>query len=102
MAVDPQNFFQVFDELSISPEGKESFLGDRKAAIVGDMLARKLGWKVGDRVIMSGTIYPGDWEFHIAAIYTTTRKSLDRSSLFFNWNYLNDTVPERQRDQIGW
>ncbi|MFO0580554.1 MAG: ABC transporter permease [Polyangia bacterium] len=102
MAVDPQSFFQVYDELQVPPEAKEAFQTDRKAAIVGDVLAKKLGWKVGDKVVLSGTIYPGDWEFRIAALYTTTRKSLDRSSFFFNWNYLNDTVPERQRDQIGW
>lgn len=102
MAVDPQSFFQVYDELQVPAEAKEAFQTDRKAAIVGDVLAKKLGWKVGDKVVLSGTIYPGDWEFHIAALYTTTRKSLDRSTFFFNWNYLNDTVPERQRDQIGW
>lgn len=102
MAVDPQSFFQVYDELQVPPEAKEAFRTDRKAAIVGDVLAKKLGWKVGDKVVLAGTIYPGDWEFRIAALYTTTRKSLDRSTFFFNWNYLNDTVPERQRDQIGW
>lgn len=102
MAVDTKSFFQVYDEILVSPEGKEQFFTDRKAALVGDVLAKKLGWKVGDKIVLSGTIYPGDWEFHIAAIYTATRKSVDRSSFFFNWEYLNESVTDRQRDQIGW
>lgn len=102
MAVDAQSFFQVYDEVVVPAADKERFLTDRKGAVVGDVLARKLGWKVGDKVVLTGTIYPGDWEFHIAAIYTATRKSFDRSSFLFHWEYLNESVPERQRDMIGW
>ncbi len=32
---------------------------DKQGAIVGATLARKLGWKVGDKVTLAGTIYPG-------------------------------------------
>jgi putative ABC transport system permease protein len=71
-------------------------------AIIGDALAKKLGWKIGDRVTLLGTIYPGDWEFKISGIYEATRKSVDRSSFMFHWNNLNESVPERTRDQVGW
>ena len=34
------------------------------------MLAKKLGWKVGDKVTLErGIIYPGDWQFTIDGIY---------------------------------
>jgi putative ABC transport system permease protein len=45
---------------------------------------------------------PGDWEFNIDGIYTAARKSVDRSTLWFHWSYLNDSLPESRRDQIGW
>lgn len=102
MAVETETFFAVYDEMVVPPAQLADWKGDRKAAIVGDQLAKKLGWKVGDRVILKGTIYPGDWEFRIAGIYTATRKSVDRSSFYFHWDYLNDAQPERGKDQIGW
>jgi putative ABC transport system permease protein len=104
MAVQTATLFSVYDELVVAPADKERFLQDRKGALVGDVLARKMGWKVGDTVTLSGSIYPGDWPFQIDGIYTATRKVLDRSTLFFHWDYLNDSLPEGslQRDQIGW
>ena len=102
MAVDTNTFFQVYDEMVVKPEEMEAWKQDRKGAIVGDQLAKKKGWKVGDRVTLQGTIFPGQWEFRIAGIYTATRKSVDRSTLWFHWNYLNDSVPERLKDQVGW
>jgi putative ABC transport system permease protein len=92
----------VYPETVVDPAVKERCLAAGKGAVVGDVLARKLGWKVGDKVILSGTIYPGDWEFHILGVYSATRMSLDRSTFFFDWHYLNDSVPERRKDQIGW
>ena len=102
LAVDPPSFLPVMDELVLSEEDKTRWLSDKRGAIVGDVLAKKLGVKVGDKITLQGSIYPGDWEFTIAGIYTAARKSLDRSQFLFHWSYLNDTVPEAQKDQIGW
>jgi putative ABC transport system permease protein len=71
--------------------------------VVGADLARKFGWKVGDRITLTGTIYPGDWPFNVDGIYTVSRKSLDQSSMWFHWDYLNDSIKsERRKDQVGW
>ena len=102
MAVDAPSMLEVYDELVLKPEDKQRWLEDKKGAIVGDVLARSLGVKVGDRLMLTGSIYPGDWEFNISGIYTAARKSLDRSSLFFHWGYMNDTLTDVRRDQIGW
>jgi putative ABC transport system permease protein len=102
MAVEGKTFFEVYDEVAVSPAAREAWMTDRKGAIVGDVLARKLGWKVGDKVTLLGTIYPGNWEFHISGIYQATRRSMDRSSFYFHWDYLNESLPVERRDQIGW
>jgi len=101
IAVDP-TCLEVFDEMLIPASEREAWLADRKGAIVGDVLAKKLGVKVGDRITLSGTIYPGDWQFTVDGIYKATRKSIDRSQFMFHWDYLNESIPERRRDQIGW
>ncbi|MEP7122667.1 MAG: FtsX-like permease family protein [Byssovorax sp.] len=101
IAIDP-TCLDVYDEMLIEPDQKAAWLADRKGAIVGDVLAKKLGVKVGDRVTLTGTIYPGDWQFTVDGIYKAARKSVDRSQFMFHWEYLNESIPERRRDKIGW
>ncbi|MDB5216670.1 MAG: putative transport system permease protein [Myxococcaceae bacterium] len=102
LAVDAPSFLPVMDELTLDPEAKARWLADKHGAIIGDVLAKKLNLKVGDKYILQGSIYPGDWEFQIDGIYTAARKSLDRSQFLFHWSYLNDSIPEERRDTIGW
>jgi putative ABC transport system permease protein len=102
MSADPKTFFQVYDEIALEPAEKQAFLEDRRGAIVGRVLARQHGWKAGDHVTLEGTIYPGMWEFNIAGVYSTTRKSIDESSFFFHWDYMNENAPAGLKEQIGW
>jgi putative ABC transport system permease protein len=102
MAVQPESFFEVYNEVLVPEDQKESWKQNRKGAIVGRVLAKKFGWKVGDRVKLAGTIYPGDWDFEISGIYDSDRRSIDLSQFFFHYEYLNQSLPERWRDQIGW
>jgi len=95
--------FEVYPEISVDPVVLETWKRTKRGAIVGDMLAKKLGIRVGDRMTLEGTFYPGDWEFEIVGIYTAPRQSaVDRSSFFFRWEYKNDGVLPDQKDQIGW
>lgn len=103
LAVDGPSMLQVMDEMVVSDEEKARWLGDKQGALIGDVLAKKLNLKVGDKYVMQGSIYPGDWEFNISGIYHASRKSLDRSQFIFHWDYMNDRLPEGPRkDQIGW
>ena len=101
-AVEPESFLRVYDEVVLEPEERDRFLQDRQGAIVGWKLARQFGWKVGDRVQLEGTIFPGTWEFNVAGIYTTTRPSTDPSSFYFRLDYLNESLRESAKDQVGW
>ncbi len=102
LSVDAKTFLDVYDEVELPAEQKQRWLEDRQGAIVGQSLAKQLGLKVGDTFTMSGTIYPGDWVFHIDGIYTSNRKSFDQSSLMFHWDYVNESLPESRRDKVGW
>jgi putative ABC transport system permease protein len=102
IAVQAEPFLKVYDEIKIPPEQVEAWKQDRQGAIIGDALANSKGWKIGDRIVLSGTIFPGDWEFHISGIYTATRATVDRSTLWFHWKYLNESLPPRMQDKVGW
>jgi putative ABC transport system permease protein len=102
LGVDPQTYFDVYDEMKVPADQMETWKHDRQGAIVGDVLAKKLGWKVGDKVSLQSGIYPGEWQYTIDGIYTATAKSVDRSTFLFQWAYLNDSLPPARRDMVGW
>jgi putative ABC transport system permease protein len=103
LACDPKTTLEVYDEVQVDPAQKEAWIANRQGALVGDVLAKKMGWKVGQKVTLSGTIYPGEWQFEISGIYTATRKTVDRSTFWFHWDYMNEGIKRaQQKDQIGW
>jgi putative ABC transport system permease protein len=101
IAVDPPSFLRVYDELVVAEEDKQRWLTNRRGAIIGDVIAKKFGWEVGDKITLQGTIFAGDWEFIIEGIYTATRRSVDRSTLWFHWDYLNENQT-LEKDMVGW
>jgi putative ABC transport system permease protein len=102
IATDPKTLLDVYSEIKTSEAEKQAWFEDRQGALVGDALAKKKGWKIGDKVTLTGSIYPGDWTFNVRGIYTTTTTNVDRSTLWFHWTYLNESLPPRQKDMVGW
>lgn len=102
LAVDPQSFLQVYDEVDVPADQRQAWFENRRGALIGSSLATRLHLRVGDRYTLKGTIYPGDWEFEVAGIYTSSRKSFDQSQFLFHWDYLNESIPEADRDRVGW
>ena len=102
LAVDGKTFFDVYDDCAVTPDVKARWDGDRTGAILGDVLLRKLGLKVGDKVTLRGDIYPGDWQFTVDGVYKATSRAVDRSQFLFHWEYLNEAAPARARDKVGW
>ncbi len=102
IAVDPPSFLEVYDEIEMPAEQRANWLEDRRGALIGKSLATKLRVKPGDRISLTGTIYPGTWTFNVSAIYTSTRKSIDQSTFWFHWDYLDQSIDEDRRGEIGW
>lgn len=104
LAGDTDTFFTVYDDMSVAPDVLERWRGDPQGAIVGDVIAKKMGWKVGDRITLISPIYPkqGDWEFRVSGLYQAKSKAVDRSTFVFHWKYLNDSIPQNRQNEIGW
>jgi putative ABC transport system permease protein len=103
-AIDPLPYLSMFPEYRIPEDELRAFLRDRKGAVVGRKLAETYGFRVGDTVPLKGTIFPGDWEFVVRAIYDAGESKTDTSQFFFHWDYLNETVRKRQparANQVG-
>ena len=103
-AVDAVSYLQLYPEYLIAEDDKRAFLHDRRGCIVGRKLANSYGFKVGDVIPLKGTIYPGNWEFVVRAIYDGADAKTDTSQLLFHWTYLNETVKQRSKargDAVG-
>jgi putative ABC transport system permease protein len=104
-AVEARSFLDLYPEFIIPEGNKETFLKDQKGCVIGKKLATKFGWKIGDIVTLKGTIFLGNWDFVVRAIYQGRDKDTDESQLFFHWNYLNEMskkVLSPWADQVGY
>jgi putative ABC transport system permease protein len=99
-AVDTDNQRAMFPEFEVSEDQWQAFIADREGAIVGQGLAKRFGWKVGDRIPIKGTIYPGQWEFNIRGIYRGKRVQDDTTQFWFHWKYLEER--SQFKGYVGW
>jgi putative ABC transport system permease protein len=87
---DPDEFFKVFRDLKMPEDQIKAWQRDRQGAIVSDSLAKKYGWKLGDRIVIQGDIYPVNLELYIRGVY---HADPDPQSLYFNSKYVEESVP---------
>jgi putative ABC transport system permease protein len=97
--VGPEAYLDLFPEFVISPEERTAFLRDRKACIAGRKLAAEYGWKIGDVIPLRGTIYPGEWNFVLRAIYQGADEKTDEAQFLFHWDYLNENLKRAGSDR---
>ena len=100
-AIDIDTWRSVYTEYVIPDDQWKAFAEDREGCVVGEGLAKRFGWKVGDRIPLTGTIFPGTWEFNIRAIYKGKQLQDDVNSLWFQGKYLEERKPF-QKGLIGW
>jgi putative ABC transport system permease protein len=107
IAVEPNTYFDLYrSELDIAPEQQQAFVRDRVGAVVGEQLASKWGWKVGDRVPLQSNIFSQksgghSWDFTIVGIVKGKAEHVDTNFFLFQYNYFDETRTFG-KDTIGW
>lgn len=105
IAVDPNNYFEVYPEFIISEDELADFRRERNATIVGAKIAQQHNFKIGDMIPVEGDIYPGQWDFVVRGIYTGRDKTTDETIMFFDWKYLDETLAKAgpgRSGNVGW
>jgi putative ABC transport system permease protein len=87
-AADTEQFFQVNADMILPEDQKQAFLKDRTGCIVGNSLAKRFGWKIGDKIHLKGALFQFDPELTVRAIYEGGSDL--GSTLFFHWEYFNE------------
>ena len=101
-AVDSDTWFDVMDDMKLEPAQLAAFKQDRNCAILGDLLAKTFDVSVGQNVTIQSDIFPGDWQFKVCGIYQPLRKTVDRNSFIFRWDFFNEDPRNFMKDKIGW
>ncbi|GIU78319.1 MAG: ABC transporter ATP-binding protein [Bryobacteraceae bacterium] len=99
MAADADRLFRVYQDYVISDEEKQAFIRDPAGCIVNKVLAERHGFKVGDRILIRGDIFPFDLDLTVRGIYTST--DFDDETLWFNWKYMENMLRNSPRLMAG-
>jgi putative ABC transport system permease protein len=97
---EPDRIFKVRPDFEIPEDQKLAFQGERTGCIVSKDLADKLNFKIGDRITLTGDIFPVTLELKLVGIY----KDPDAAeTLYFNRDYLRDALGPNssRRDMVG-
>ena len=102
------NYLDVYPEVVVSAAERKAFAETRTGALVGEKLAEKFKWKVGDKVPLQSNIFPDksgskNWSFDIVGILhsTDSRNTFADQQFLFNWTYFDETTPYN-RGNVGW
>ncbi|HWG10306.1 MAG TPA: ABC transporter permease [Rhodanobacteraceae bacterium] len=96
-AVDP-NYLDLYPEFVLPADQRKAWDADRTGAIIGAALAKKFGWKIGDKIPIQSTIFPSKsggsntWTFDVSGIFHAKDSSQQGSEqmMMFHWKYFDE------------
>jgi len=106
MAVEPEEYLDLYPEFLLPKEQKQAWLDDRAGAIAGRATADRFGWKVGDRIPIQATVWrrrTGNptWEFNLRGIYDGVEKGVDTTQFLFHYELFDEARPY-MHGYVGW
>ncbi|MEO0423167.1 MAG: FtsX-like permease family protein [Pseudomonadota bacterium] len=104
--VDPEGYFELYDEAIISEEAKTAFRNQRSGVLVTRDLAEKFDWTVGQRIPIIGDIWrtPDNepWLFDLVGTFEWPRGSTNGPLMLINYNYFDEVRGDGARGLVGW
>jgi putative ABC transport system permease protein len=88
-ATDPDEYFDVAADKIMPAAELAAWKRDRAGCVADIDLARKHHWKIGDHIILQGTIFPTNLDLTLRGIYTIEPP---QSNLYFHTKYLEESV----------
>jgi len=105
----PPNYLDLFPEVAVTAAERRAFDQTRIGALVGEQLAQRFKWKVGDKIPLQSTIFPDksgskNWPFEVVGILHASDKKTGGffdQMLLLHWKYFDETTPYN-RGAVGW
>ena len=99
--VDSATYLKVFSEYLVPSEQASAWRADPCGALVGRDLAVRFGWKPGDLISLTGTIYPGTWDFTVRGVFQGKDETVDTRAMAFDFRCLNERIDPARKDRVG-
>ncbi len=99
IGVEADRLFKVYLDYKIPDDQKQAFIRDPASCIVGQSLANRFNFKVGDKILIKGDIFPFDLDLTIRGIYSSDETSDE--TLWFNFKYLENALRDSSRLAAG-
>lgn len=104
--VQPKDYFDLYPEYAIDAAELETFANTRTGAVAPAGLARKYGWKIGDRIPLQGQIYAKRdgsrlWEFDLVGTYQGPENEPEPSEFLFHYEFFSE-ANEYGPGNVGW
>jgi len=101
----PREYFDIYRELTITPQELDAFAGTRTGAVAEAGLAERFGWRIGDIIPIQADIWPKDdgtrlWEFELVGTFRSEEGAAPL--LLFQYEYFTESVADFGKDQVGW
>lgn len=90
MAIDVPTYRKVVTDIGVTDNEWKAFEADRQGAIVGESVAQRFHWKVGDHIPIKGVIFQGAWEFNLYGISKGEGAAGSILPFFFHEDYLEE------------
>ncbi len=102
--IDVDNQRKVMTEFIVPDAQWNNFVKDQQGAVAGATLAKRFGWKVGDRIPIKNALYgtTKTWEFNLDGIYTSQKEGGDETQFWLQWKYFDENVPSVMKSTAGW
>jgi putative ABC transport system permease protein len=94
-ATDAPELFKVYKEIKIRPEYIEAMEKTRTGVLVGEALAAKHGWKIGDRIPIGTSIWTNKsgsntWEFDVVGTFDASDYGAGFPTFYLNYSYFDE------------
>jgi putative ABC transport system permease protein len=100
VALEPHSVFELLSDWNVPENEKRAFEGEQSAAVAGRKLAEKYGWKLGDHIHLTSSMYNSlNLDLTVRAIYTSTG---DEGALAIHWDYLNEALGRLNKASQFW
>jgi putative ABC transport system permease protein len=101
------NYLDIYPEVSVDPAEMKTYRDDLNGVLAGEVLVKKYGWKIGDKIPLQSQIYPNkegskNWSFNLRGVMRSKdSKGFHSAMILLHWKNFDETTPYNH-GQVGW
>ena len=105
-AVSP-NYLDIYPEVEVAPAERKAYDADLNGILAGEVIVKKYGWKVGDKIPLQSQIFPNkegskNWSFNLDGImHSKDGRAFQSQMIILHWKNFDETTPY-SHGQVGW